>query len=105
MLNWFLLSLVALVAHAQAVIQASQHGLIVDDQGAYVFDTPGAPAQPGACMNQRELTLLRRMVESAPTAGFRLPVESATPCAEFEAWIEPLPENYAQTVSGGFAGI
>ncbi len=105
MLICFLLSLFALAAHAQAVVQASQHGLIVDDQGVYVFDAPGSPAQPGACMNQRELTLLRRLVESAPTAGFRAPGESATPCAEFETWAEPLPENYVQSVSGGFAGI
>ncbi len=105
MLLFFLLSLAALAAHAQAVPQASQHGLIVDDQGAYVFDVSGAPARPDACMNQREFTLLQRLVESAPNAGFRLPAASPTPCAEFEAWLEPLPENYTQSVSGGLAGI
>jgi hypothetical protein len=105
MLLCLLLSFVALTAHAQSVPQATQHGLIVDDQGAYVFETSGAAARPDPCMNQRELTLLQRLAESAPNAGFRVPVASATPCVEFEAWIEPLPENYTQTVSGGLAGI
>jgi hypothetical protein len=105
MLLWFLVTLTALAAHAQPIPQVSTHGLIVDDQGTFVFDTPATPLSPGACMNQRELALLGRLVQSTPNSVFRLPAASATPCAEFETWLEPLPENFQPNVAGGFAAI
>ena len=105
MLLWFLFTFVALTAHAQAVPQVSRRGLIVDDQGTYVFDTPATPPKPDDCMNQREQTLLRSLVKSAPNAGFLPPAASAATCAEFETWLEPLPENFTPSVASGFSGF
>lgn len=105
MLVWFALSLLTIAVQAQSVPQVTRRGLIVNDQETYIFDAPGNRPGPDACMNQREETMLQVLVRTAPNAGFKLPIASATPCAEFEAWMQPLPDSFIPSVAGGFGTV
>jgi hypothetical protein len=101
---FYLLS-IAVTASGQSVPpQASQHGLNVYNQTTYLFETPEDQA---ACAN-RGAELGRLLAQAAalgldPLAQVKAPTADASaPCVQFQTWVERLPEDYAESVLGGY---
>jgi hypothetical protein len=86
--------------------QASQHGLNVNTQLTYLFETPGQPSPP--CANQA--SELGRLLAQAAALGLDLSqvktpaADASAPCIQFQTWVERLPEDYAESVLGGLSG-
>jgi hypothetical protein len=100
---FYLLTIALRVTGQPAPPQASQHGLNVYSQLTYLFETPEDQA---TCANRG--SELGRLLAQAAALGLDLSqvntptADAAAPCIQFQTWVERLPEDYAESVLGGY---
>lgn len=94
--------------------QAFQHGVRAGAQTVVLFEDDGAPSPRNACLlvatvaGGRALYILNGgnghdlFVASAGDLS-SLDGDRATPCVQFDTWVEQLPEDYAESVIAGFS--
>ncbi len=90
-----------LAAGAAAQPQSNQHGLNVASQQVYLFQTTGpeAPCAPRDIYNR---LLVQAQALGLDLSDVKRPqVDESAPCAHFETWVEMMPADYAESVTGG----
>jgi hypothetical protein len=103
---FYLLSIAVRAAGQPAPPQATQHGLSVYTQTTYLFETPEEQA---TCANQGALVgqlLARAAALGLDMSQVKTPAADASaPCVQFQTWVERLPEDYAESVLGGYSSV
>ena len=100
-----LLSLASVVAAQDQSPQALQHGISEGTQAAHLFGEGDGIVCPVPSANGQIRNLLALYGGAASGGSGAGSGQPATPCAQFEVWVENLGADFSESVVGGLGGV